>query len=237
MNDHQVRELLDAVPDGGSLALADLRAGVSTRIRRRHHRRAVAVMTGAGTVLVVVLLLGAGIQARTQPVRIDTGGGRAPLSSPAGGTQPPGSEAPAGSEGYVNPERAPLYHQWLSEYDPADIAYLRAEWADASDLDLVTTLEFRRACRVTQQTWLHSTTLAGTERQLTIHRAMDPEIDLLQTRKPSDKDQSASFFEHIRDRMVAGDMAYMTGIFDHDCADTLRFDATRAGEPGTSGPR
>lgn len=126
-----------------------------------------------------------------------------------------------GSEDYVTPEKASMYSVWIHDYDPQEAAWLeRAGHAPLTDMQLVTTLEFRRACRVLDLTLQDAQAADAAERAMIVDRLMAPQIQRLNERM-AEADDSASYFTKLATQMTAGDFTKAQQFVSNDCARTI----------------
>ena len=125
------------------------------------------------------------------------------------------------SEGYVSPYQAEHATGWLADYDPAEIAYLQAEDGSASDYSLVTTLEFRRACRELARARDVAGASSAADRAAAVEAIATPEIARLHDR---DDPQSAGVTDYWRTLfadVAAGGSSAVDRWLGPDCADAL----------------
>ena len=113
-------------------------------------------------------------------------------------------------EGYISPYRATHLKEWLKDYDPAEIDYLKATGTFSPTLELeVVTLEFRQACRETARAESAAQAASSTDRASIVDGIMIPEIARLKDRN-SARDESAKMFSDLAEKLKAGDYASVT---------------------------
>jgi hypothetical protein len=119
-----------------------------------------------------------------------------------------GDEAGSGVDGKPTPAQARRLSQQKRDYDPAEIADLvaqaRADHWTMDDQYLVSTLEFRRACRTTLQVANQADALDEGERADLVDSIMQPEVERLIDRDPAGS-ESRAMFQDLAVRIVSGD--------------------------------
>jgi hypothetical protein len=132
-------------------------------------------------------------------------------------------------EGVRTEKRDHQMSQWLHEYDPAEIAYLRRQatqndFADVDDYALVATLEFRRACREVRRAEALARSQPRARRTALIDSILAPQIGRLRDRRTTDHDESAAMFTRLADLLKVGDDAAVDDRLEGprgDCKDAL----------------
>ncbi len=222
---------LMGVPDGGELHVSEMFATVRRRVRIRRGAR--------GSVIGVALLAGvlfiATQSARTAPQQVQTGERGASATTSNTGT--PGSRYPTDprDENYVDPAKIPRYPGWLTEYDPAEVAWFRELHPDQSIVGVVTTLESRRACRDTNTALRTIAAASVADRPALAVRLLDPVVARLTEREPSTKSQADDGFAQIRDMVVGGDLAGAQLIIDRNCSSVVTATDTSATSTAIAG--
>jgi hypothetical protein len=195
----------------------------ATPLPRPHRSRRTAIRLLTVAAAVVVLLAGLAVWRVSSDsdnhVNVSTAGDAcAALDSSVG----------SGVDGQPTPEQAQCLAQQKLDYDPAEVAYLNAE-ADANDPGwvpddqyLVSTLEYRRACRLTMRLANETASDAAPSRASTIDRVMPPELERLVSRTPTG-DESAKMFRELADQLKAGEHDRVVTWLNNNCADALRW--------------
>ena len=115
-------------------------------------------------------------------------------------------DAEPGSEGYVSPGKAAMYPVWVDEYDPAEVRWLEgAAGAPLTDQQLVTRLEYRRACRTLDRTYAEVVAAPPDERATIVDRLLEPQIERLRERE-SDGSTTDALYERIAAGLIDGDV-------------------------------
>jgi hypothetical protein len=134
----------------------------------------------------------------------------------------------SGIDGAPTPEQAQRLAEQKLEYDPAELEYLIAQATSEphgsvpDDQNLVGTLEFRRACRVTLRLAVDTATDDPDLRASTVDQIMDAQRQRLADREPTG-DQSVQMFGELADRINAGDGYGVVGWLNGTCPDALRW--------------
>jgi len=111
---------------------------------------------------------------------------------------------PVPENGFPSSQLTAQYEQWLTEYDPAEVAALLAQAGGAEHTnaqELVSVLEYRRACRETRHAADVATPLSGEARTTAVDDIMLPELQRLAERTLGD---SAQAFDEQRQKLNAG---------------------------------
>ena len=113
---------------------------------------------------------------------------------------------PAPEDGFPSSSLTAQNEQWLSEYDPAEVAALLAQAGGADHTnaqELVSVLEYRRACRETRHAADVATPLSGDARRSAVDDIMQPELQRLAERVLGD---SAAMFDELRNKLGVGNI-------------------------------
>ena len=113
--------------------------------------------------------------------------------------------------------------QWLAEYDPAEVVLLQTQAGGADHTDayeLVTVLEFRRACRETNRAADIAASIPPGDPNNPIDDVMEPELQRLAQRNNS-RSESARMFSELRDKLRARDIDSVRQWLATNCHDAL----------------
>jgi hypothetical protein len=207
----------------------------ASEVARRHRpvRTATRLFVAAA---VVVLAAGATMwivaSSSDDRVRVSTDGDGNACASSAGTATSSGAvdhySIGSGIDGQPTPVQARCLAQEKQDYDPAEIAYLIAQ-ANANDSGwvpddqyLVSTLEFRRACRLTMRLANDTASADAESRATTVDSVMTPELERLVDRNPSDS-QAAQMFGDLADQIKAGEHDRVVMWLNGSCPDALRW--------------
>jgi hypothetical protein len=130
-----------------------------------------------------------------------------------------------GEEDYMPAERLANMPQFLKEYDAAEVQYLvnMVGGRDhTSDMELVGTLEFRRACRETQRMLDRTAHTSAVDTAAIVDGTIQPQAQRLIDREP-DKSQAAQMFRDLGARIKRGDRAGAQAWLSSNCSDALRW--------------
>ena len=168
-------------------------------------------MVAAAVLVVVVIAVGLLVESR---VGVE--------QRPAVTSQPPTTSDPNLDPTDASPYQTTHARAWLADYDPAEIAYLQAQAnGSASDFLLVTTLEFRRACRELARARDVAGASSAADRGAAVAAIATPEIARLHDR---DDPQSAGVTDYWRTLfadVAAGGSSAVDRWLGPDCADAL----------------
>jgi hypothetical protein len=107
----------------------------------------------------------------------------------------------------LTPAQKAMFATWRREYDPAAVAYATRDAGDASDLAIVTTMDFRAACRAATSALAAAEQASPTQRTATVDGLMQPTLAALVQHAWPPKPAGSRLFNNLASLMRHGDFA------------------------------